>query len=174
MPHGHCYLWRADILWTHVLSDAAIAMSYFLIPIIMAILINKRKKNIPYPDIFGLFIAFIFFCGLTHLVSIYVVWNPIYEHQGWLKALTAFISMLTVMVLIPKLPLLIGLPGVEEAYRKSQLDLHSLQQKYEQMSQIFTATLNREDRIVELKKEVNQLLVEQGKEPIYNLNGPGY
>lgn len=169
MPHGHCYLWRSDILWTHVLSDAAIAMSYFLIPVIMAILISKRKKNIPYPDIFGLFIAFIFFCGLTHLLSIYVVWNPVYEHQGWLKALTAFISMLTVIVLMPKLPLLIGLPGIEESYRKSQKDLETMQQKYEQMNQIYAATLNREDRIIELKREVNQLLIHQGKSPAYDV-----
>ena len=24
-PHGHCYLWRSDLIWLHVASDALIA-----------------------------------------------------------------------------------------------------------------------------------------------------
>jgi hypothetical protein len=169
MPHGHCYLWRPDILWTHVISDLAIGISYYLIPIILTVLLYRRKDSVPYPDVFGLFIAFIFFCGTTHLFSIYVTWNPTYELQGWLKALTAFISVLTVIVIIPKLPLLISLPGINEAYAKSKSDLDALKQKYEQMSSVFTATLDREDRIVELKKEVNAVLIKNNEQPVYDI-----
>ncbi len=32
-PHGHCYLWKAEILWLHVTSDAVIALAYYSIPI---------------------------------------------------------------------------------------------------------------------------------------------
>ncbi|WP_444994463.1 hypothetical protein [Aliikangiella sp. IMCC44359] len=169
MPHGHCYLWRPDILWTHVLSDLLIGLSYYLIPIIMVILLYKRKQTLPYPDIFALFIAFIFFCGTVHLFSIYVTWFPAYEYQGWIKALTAFTSVLTVIVLVPKLPLLISLPGIEEAYKNSQNKVKELHQKQEEMRSMFSITLDREERIIELKKEVNQLMIKQNKAPPYDI-----
>ena len=114
MPHGHCYLWREDILYTHVISDIAIGLSYYIIPIILAVLLIKRQERFPHKDVLALFIAFIFFCGTTHFVNIYVTWYPAYEYQGWLKALTAFTSVLTVLVLVPKLPLLLELPGKEK------------------------------------------------------------
>ena len=169
MPHGHCYLWRPDILWTHVISDISIALSYFLIPTMLAILIKKRKEGVPHADIFWLFIAFIFLCGTTHLVSIVVVWSPVYEYQGWLKAITACVSVLTVVVLLPKLPSLIRLPGIEKAYLASQDELSALKQKQGQLEDMVSATLDRENRIIDLKKEVNQLLADQGKSPVYEV-----
>jgi hypothetical protein len=33
MPHGHCYLWRPDVLWLRVGSDTLIALSYCAIPV---------------------------------------------------------------------------------------------------------------------------------------------
>ena len=36
MPHGHCYLWRPDVLWLHVGSDTLIALSYYAIPVALA------------------------------------------------------------------------------------------------------------------------------------------
>ena len=65
MPHGHCYLWRPDILWTHVISDAVIGIAYYVIPIVFGLLIMKRKGVLPHKDLFALFTAFIFFCGTT-------------------------------------------------------------------------------------------------------------
>jgi hypothetical protein len=28
MPHGHCYFWQPEIVWSHAISDAIIAISY--------------------------------------------------------------------------------------------------------------------------------------------------
>lgn len=159
MPHGHCYLWRPDILWTHVIADLAIGISYFIIPIALAILLFRRKQGLPHPELFSLFIAFIFFCGTTHLVSVYVTWNPAYQYQGWLKALTAFTSVLTVIVLVPKLPALMALTGIEAAYKESQKSLLEQQEINDQMRLTYSATLEREERIIELKREVNRLSV---------------
>lgn len=168
MPHGHCYLWRSDILWTHVLSDAAIGIAYYLIPLVLGILIYKRKSALPHKEIFALFIAFIFFCGTTHFVQIYVTWFPMYEYQGWLKALTAFTSVLTAFVLAPKLPQLIRLSSVEEDYQQNLAELKTLKKQNELMSSIYSVTLNREENIIELKKEVNKLMLELGREAKYS------
>lgn len=167
MPHGHCYLWRPDILWTHVLADASIGVSYYLIPIVLGILIYKRQGSLPHKDIFALFIAFIFFCGTTHFVQIYVTWYPLYEYQGWLKALTAFTSVLTVLVIAPKLPQLIRLSSIEEDHQRNLTELSQIKEKNEQMNSVFSATLDREENIIELKKEVNELLFELKRENKY-------
>lgn len=170
MPHGHCYSWRSDILWTHVLSDAAIGISYLIIPIILTVLVIKRKQSLPYPDLFWLFIAFISFCGMTHFMSIYVVWNPAYVIEGWLKLVTAFISVLTILVLYPEFRTFLSLPGIEKAYQKSQKDLEELQQKHDLMKTLHEVTLGREERILELKEEVNELMLKLGKEEKYNVH----
>lgn len=169
MPHGHCYLWRSDILWTHVISDAAIGIAYFLIPLVLGVIIYKRQDALPHKDIFALFIAFIFFCGTTHFVQIYVTWYPLYEYQGWIKALTAFTSVLTVIVLAPKLPQLIRLSGVEEENNRNLKELALLKSQNEQMNSVYSATLDREEKIMTMKKEVNELLAELGKEQRYEL-----
>jgi|TARA_R110002060_G_scaffold36845_1_gene47801 hypothetical protein len=169
MPHGHCYLWRPDILWTHVISDAAIGISYYLIPIVLGVLIYKRQGNLPHKDIFALFIAFIFFCGSTHFVQIYITWYPLYEYQGWLKALTAFTSVLTVLVIAPKLPQLIRLSSIEEDHQRNLDELRHIKAKNEQMNSLFSATLDREENIIKLKKEVNALLLELNREQQYEI-----
>lgn len=169
MPHGHCYLWRPDILYTHVISDIAIGLSYYVIPIILAILLIKRKERFPHKDVLALFIAFIFFCGTTHFVNIYVTWYPAYEYQGWLKALTAFTSVLTVIVLVPKLPLLLDLSGKEEVYEQTKAELETLKQKNIEMQTIYSASLDREERIIALKKEVNTLAKAAGETHRYEI-----
>ena len=167
MPHGHCYLWRADILWTHVISDAAIGISYYLIPVVLGIIIYKRQGKLPHKEIFALFIAFIFFCGTTHFVQIYVTWYPLYEYQGWLKALTAFTSVLTAAVLAPKLPQLIRLTSIEEDYNNNLEELAAVKAKNEQMNSVYSVTLDREENIIKLKQEVNALLLAAGNEKRY-------
>lgn len=106
MPHGHCYFWRADILWLNVVSDALIVLSYIAIPTLL--LLGLRKvKDLPYRWIFRMFSAFIFFCGVTHIFDIIVVWSPLYQLQGFVKAATAAISVATVIMMLPLLPRLI-------------------------------------------------------------------
>lgn len=162
MPHGHCYYWRPDILWTHVISDIVIAAAYYAIPVVLAIFIIKQKKIIIFPEIFSLFIAFIFLCGTTHLVAIYVTWFPAYEQQGWLKAITALVSITTALVLIPKLPQLVAMPGIRDAYEKNLAALEEAEDEKQKMQAIYDATQGRESRIVDLKQEVNELLKAAG------------
>lgn len=169
MPHGHCYHWRPDILWTHVLSDIAIGISYYLIPIALAIFLKKREDAIPAPELFALFIAFIFLCGTTHFMNIYVTWYPAYEYQGWLKALTAFASVLTALLLIPRISELIRLSTIEKAYQETQIELNSLKENQKQMDALFQTSVSREERIKELKQEVNNILIANNKPPQYDI-----
>jgi len=168
MPHGHCYLWRPDILWTHVISDLVIAIAYYAIPIVLALFLYKRKESIPYRALLCLFVAFIFLCGTTHLFRIYVTWFPAYEIESWLKAATAAVSIATAIYLIPKLPELIALPGIQQAFEESQHSLKTAQKANDEMSTMYNTSMNREERILELKKEVNELLRNLNKPERYS------
>jgi len=75
------------------------------------------------------------------------------------------------VVLIPKLPRLVALPGVQEAYEKSVKALEEVRLEKQEMESVYKLGESRENRIVELKKEINQLRMEQGKTNKYLLDG---
>ena len=43
MPHGHCFLWNAPLLWSYVVSDSVIAASYYSIPVALWYFVRKRS-----------------------------------------------------------------------------------------------------------------------------------
>lgn len=109
MPHGHCFLWQPAILWTTVISDLLIAVAYFSIPILLLIVINKRK-DLQFRGVFILSAAFILLCGLTHLFSIYNLWHGAYGLQSLIKAATAGVSVLTAYVLFANIQTALKFP----------------------------------------------------------------
>lgn len=113
MPHGMCYVWRPDILWLNVVSDAAIAIAYFSIPFAMFYFL-RRRTDLPFRGVVIMFSLFILSCGLTHLMGIWIVWNGHYGVQGVLKAITALISVATALMLYPVLPRMLALRSPAE------------------------------------------------------------
>src|SRR5688572_6463794 len=103
MPHGHCYLWQPDVLWLTVVSDAVIATAYFAIPPVL-FYFTRKKKGLPFVWMFFLFCAFILLCGATHIVDIWTVWTPVYRFLAAVKGLTAGVSIITALLLIPLIP----------------------------------------------------------------------
>lgn len=110
MPHGHCYMWRSDILWLHVLSDAAIVLAYYSIPIALFYFV-RRRKDLKFRGLFLLFAAFILLCGTTHLMEIWSVWNGTYRLTGSLKAATGVVSVVTAALLWPIIPQALKIPS---------------------------------------------------------------
>ncbi len=98
LPHGYCLLWRPGLLWTLVGSDAIIALSYFSIPITL-IYFLRRQPQIQFRAVFAMFAAFILACGLTHLIEIANIWQPLYSLSAGVKAFTAMVSVMTAVAL---------------------------------------------------------------------------
>jgi C4-dicarboxylate-specific signal transduction histidine kinase len=46
MPHGYCYLWRPEIVWLHAGSDSVIAISYYLIPLMLLYFVRQREDEL--------------------------------------------------------------------------------------------------------------------------------
>jgi PAS domain S-box-containing protein len=110
IPHGHCYLWKPDLVLLHVLSDSLIALAYYSIPITLFYFVRKRQ-DLPFDWIFLLFGAFIIACGTTHIMEVWTLWHPNYWLSGWIKAITAIASMYTALELVPLVPLALALPS---------------------------------------------------------------
>ena len=119
MPHGHCYLWRPDILWMHVISDAVVAVAYFSIPVTLIYFVRKRK-DFPFPRVLWLFAAFIVLCGTTHIFSIITIWYPIYALDGVIKAMTASVSIATAIMMIPLVPAALNMRSPSELERANR------------------------------------------------------
>ncbi|MCA1413851.1 PAS domain S-box protein [Bradyrhizobium sp. NBAIM20] len=109
-PHGICLLWEPELIWLHVVSDASIAAAYFSIPFALAILVTKRR-DLKFGWVYWAFAIFIMACGLTHVLSIYTLWVPIYGIEGMVKAATAVASVFTAAALWPLLPKILTIPS---------------------------------------------------------------
>jgi PAS domain S-box-containing protein len=109
-PHGICLLWEPELIWLHVISDACIALAYFSIPFALTILVTKRR-DLQFGWVYWAFAIFIMACGLTHVLSIYTLWVPVYGIEGLVKAATAVASIFTAGALWPLLPKILTIPS---------------------------------------------------------------
>jgi len=115
LPHGSCYLWNQHLIWLHVISDSAIALAYYAIPVELAYF-TRSRRDLPFAWIFWMFVIFIFGCGTTHVLEVVNVVAPAYWLSGGVKAVTAVASIATAIALVKLIPHALALEG-EEKFR---------------------------------------------------------
>jgi diguanylate cyclase (GGDEF)-like protein len=146
MPHGHCLLWRGDLLFMHVGGDILTTLAYFTIPILLIRLVKKRD-DLAFDRIFLMFAAFIFLCGVTHLISLINVWHGYYFIEGIAKISTGVVSALTAIVAWRLLPIAISIPSrarlvsANEQLRRAREEILEANSRLEQKVQERTAQL---------------------------------
>ena len=116
MPHGHCYLWKPELVWLHVTSDSLIFLSYITIPATLVYFVRKRT-DLPFDWIFQCFGVFIVSCGLTHLMEVWTLWHPSYWLSGAIKVITALASMCTSALLMLSVPKALAIPSPSDLKR---------------------------------------------------------
>jgi len=109
MPHGHCYLWRPEVVRLHVSSDLLIGLSYVAISATLAYLVHRARREIPFHWMILAFGLFIVACGGTHFMEVYTLWRPRYWLSGDIKLLTAAASVATAIALPPLVPKVLAL-----------------------------------------------------------------
>ncbi len=110
IPHGHCYLWKPGLVGLHIASDSLIALAYYSIPITLVYFVQKRQ-DLPFKWILLLFGAFIVSCGTTHVMEVWTLWHPTYWLSGFIKVITAAVSLYTAVALVPIIPQALALPS---------------------------------------------------------------
>ncbi len=184
-PRWTCGHWTPLHGWVHILSDIAIWGAYMTIPVILIYFISQRR-DMPFPRIFWLFGAFIAACGTTHLIDGIIYWVPIYRISAMVKFLTAVVSWLTVIALVPVVPFALSLrsPGELQKEIDSRIQAEAeLKRKNCEMEKILEESNRRqttleqfnrmavgqEERMIELKRQINKLSQDLGRKLPYDL-----
>jgi PAS domain S-box-containing protein len=175
-PHGICLLWEPELIWLHVISDALISLAYFSIPFALAIFVSKRR-DLKFGWVYWSFGIFIMACGLTHVLSIYTLWVPIYGIEGLVKAATAAASIFTAGMLWPLLPELLTIPSpfelrqaraaLEEEESKSR-ESEQLLRQFRQSQQALRESMARLTAVVETAVDGFILIDSRGRILLFN------
>ncbi len=163
MPHGHCFLWTPLLLWSYVVSDMVIALSYYSIPLALWYFARKRS-DLPFRWVFLLFGIFVMACGTTHLFAIWNIWEPNYWADAGIKGITAVASIITATALWPLIPRALAIPSSAEL-AQANLNLHNEMRKRREIENQLQETnqmLERRvtERTAELESANRKLLQE--------------
>ncbi len=163
-PHGFCLLWDPGLIWLHAISDAGIGLSYFAIPAILGMII-RRRPDLVFRPVIGLFAAFILLCGAGHWLDVLTLWVPAYGLEGVVQALTAIVSTVTAIVLWRLVPQAVRLPSPQQM-RKAKAEMRALQQAEERLALIATETAQVRDVLAEelARREATELALRESEE----------
>ncbi len=100
LPHWYCYLGNQRLLWSNVIADLVIGLSYVAISSTLIWLVRRTGTDLPYPYFFWAFGVFIVSCGATHFMEVLTVWRPVYWLSAAVKFVTAAASAGTAIVLL--------------------------------------------------------------------------
>lgn len=148
MPHGHCLLWRPDLLFLHIGGDALTFIAYALIPLSLIYFVKKRD-DLEFDWMWLMFAAFIAFCGLTHAIGIINVWHGYYFLEGIAKFSTGIISMITAIMLWKLMPLMLSVPSAailakrNEELSQTRAELEAVNKSLEERIQQRTEQLEK-------------------------------
>ncbi len=181
-------LWKSgewsDVLgWFHIIADIAIGVACGVIPLALAIFLLCHRY-VPFPRIFWLLSVFILGCGINYFLEAAAFWWPAYRLDAVLKVIAAIVSWATVFAMIPLLPKAIAFPSlarmntalersvayradVERALRHKADELEKANAELERFNRL---AIGREQRMIELKQEIDALLKQQGQHPRYAIS----
>ncbi|MBW4492061.1 MAG: ATPase [Oscillatoria princeps RMCB-10] len=166
IPHGHCYLWKPGLVGLHIVSDTLIALAYLTIPLEL-IYIVKKRGDLPFDWIFMLFGSFIVCCGITHIMEIWTLWHPTYWLSGFLKAITAGVSLCTAAVMVHLIPKVLAIPSPDQLAAANWALQNEIGQRKQTQEALSLLTLELEQRVRERTAALegaNQLLQQENRE----------
>jgi PAS domain S-box-containing protein len=173
-PHGICLLWRPELVWLHLVSDAVIGFAYFSIPLALAAFVSKRR-DVEFGWVIWAFVVFIVSCGTTHFLSIWTLFVPDYGVEGLAKAFTAVVSLATAIGLWPLLPKALAVPSTGQLQQANEALRAGLGER-NQALQALQQEKNERLRTEEQRRKADQVfkdLLEAAPDAIIIMNRAG-
>lgn len=97
---GNSFRWTSHLLWMYIASGTLGSLSYISISAALIYFIFKHR-DVHCSWIVILFLLFIFTGGITHILSIWILWHPDYWLDASIKMFTAIVSIATALLLWP-------------------------------------------------------------------------
>jgi hypothetical protein len=97
IPHGFCLSWDPDLMAAVVLSNALIALAYMFVTVVLVFKAIEPTPVVP-RWLFWAYAAFIFCCGLSHVLDDVTLWFPVYRLQAFVLVVTALVSLIAAML----------------------------------------------------------------------------
>ena len=113
VPYGDALAWRPELVWTHAISDLAIALAYFTIAIVL-FRVAYRRRDLSFGWLVACLGVFILASGITHVARALNIWQTAFWLEAWIKAISAVLSIPTAVLLWRSLPDLLTLPSRRE------------------------------------------------------------
>ncbi|RJF99816.1 sensor histidine kinase [Noviherbaspirillum saxi] len=126
-------------------SDAAIGIAYYIISFALLYFMHKRRYT-PFRWMFGMFAAFIFLSGTTHIASVWTFWHPDQMLVTVLNAAAALVAMAAAALLWPVIPKAVLLP----ANRQLQEVINQLEHEIDERKKAETAARESQATLREL------------------------
>ena len=108
--HGASLLWKPELIWLNVVSDAMVSVAFFTTAFVLAFFLWRRHRELMFRGVFLIFAIFVAVCGVTRLLSIYTMWVPAYELEAVIKVFLALISVPVTVALLLALPRILVSP----------------------------------------------------------------
>lgn len=99
LPHWYCFLGDRPLIYTHLVSDLLIGLSYVAISVTLAWIVFRANRGIPFHWLFLAFGMFIIACGGTHFMEVVTLFKPLYWLSAYVKGITAAASLATAVAL---------------------------------------------------------------------------
>jgi hypothetical protein len=97
IPHGFCLSWDPDLMAAVVVSNALIALAYMIITVVLVLKAIEPTAVVPRWLYWG-YAAFIFCCGVSHVLDDVTLWFPVYRLQAAVLGVTAMVSLLAAVL----------------------------------------------------------------------------
>lgn len=121
-PHVHLTAPRSLDALTFT-SDLLIGVSYTVIASILGLIVHRNRQHLPFDWVILAFGLFIVACGMTHVMHVVTRTWPLYWFDGYIRGLTAVVSVATAAALPPLIPRVGTLLTAERTLVRQQREL---------------------------------------------------
>lgn len=159
-----CGNWNTTEGILYIVSDVIIFLAYMAIPLMLLGFMIKMKFQ-KYKLFIVLFSSFILACGLGHLLDAVLFWEPMYRLSGFLRIITAIVSLSTVLALVKAIPIALSLKekNVYENEVRSRKEAEFVLANFVQYSPFASALIDDNKQIIACSNKWKELRFNDGQ-----------